>query len=248
MADVITLRLIQFPNGSHAYYHRLLTESLQAAGHTVRIIGTEHLPQPRVAKYLETGQLTLVWYLQTAQRDAQYVRVNHTLTQGLIGHRVLLIPAGDEAHYARVGNLADLQALHRVAGMGAQWFDVKVWRENGLDVWEQPGDWQHLYAMVAGRNRGIDYMPRGATEILAEARDQPKLAIEPRLLLVYPRDFVFYLARSEAALKPVIERALAQAEKSGLQKRLLEEYFGPAVTTLNLDKRIRIPLRDVQDN
>jgi membrane-bound lytic murein transglycosylase MltF len=88
----------------------------------------------------------------------------------------------------------------------------------------------------------VDYFPRGAIEISAEAQLHPELAIERNLLLVYQRDFVFYLSKGNASLKPVIESALKQAEKSGLQKKLMDEYFGSSLQQLNLDKRVRIRL------
>lgn len=239
----ISLSLASFSNGNHLYFHRLLEESLTAAGHTVHIVSTEDLPQPRIVKYLETGQVTLYWILQTAERDEKYVLVDHKLTRGLIGQRVLLIPKGDELLYANVKTLSDLESLGKVAGLGSGWFDVSVWRANGLPLVEQSGDWRHLFTMVARHDRGVDYIPRGVNEIVAEAKEKPQLAIEPNLLLTYPRDLVFYLSTSNADLKPLIEAALKQAEKSGLQKRLIDEYFGPSMNSLNLDKRIRIHLK-----
>ena len=83
---------------------------------------------------------------------------------------------------------------------------------------------------------------------MAEAKDNPNLAIEPRLLLVYPRDFRFYLSKANAGLKPTVEAALKQAEKSGLQQKLIDEYFGPSINSLNLSKRVKINLKDPASN
>lgn len=247
-SDEIHLKLASFSNGNHRYFHRLLEESLSAAGHTVHIAVEDDLPQPRIVRNLASGDISLYWMLQTRERDQQYVVVNHKLTQGLIGQRVMLIPKGDEPVYAKVESLAGLRATGKVAGLGLGWFDVSVWRGSGLPVTEQGGEWRKLYAMIAARNRGVDYFPRGVNEIAAEARDNPALAIEPHLLLVYARDFVFYLSKSHAALKRPIEVALRQAEKSGLQKRLIDEYFGPSVASLNLSGRVRIALPDPGSN
>ncbi|MDT8992026.1 hypothetical protein RQP54_14230 [Curvibacter sp. APW13] len=244
----LTLKLTSFPNGNHKYYHRLLEESLKAAGHTVRIQSQGNLPQPRILAYLDDGDLTLHWMLQTKERDAKYVVVNHKLTQGLIGQRIMLVSKDDEDAYAKVKSLEDFRATGKVAGLGQGWFDVGVWNESGLGVREQGGDWRNLYAMLASKNRGIDYFPRGAIEIVAEAKDNPNLAIEKHLMLVYPRDFVFYLSKANAGLKPVIEAALRQAEKSGLQKKLIDESFGPSIASLGLDKRTRITLKNPSNN
>ena len=244
----ITLKLATLPNGNHKYYHNLLVESLKAAGHTVKIVTLDNIPQPRIVAYIDSGNLTLHWFLQTKERDEKWVPVTHKLTQGLIGKRIMLIPKGEEGVYAKVSSLDDLKATGKVAGLGKGWFDVGVWNESGLKVWEQAGDWKQLYPMIAVKNRGIDYFPRGANEIAVEAKDNPNLAIEPRLLLIYPRDFSFYLSKPNAALKPVIEAALVQAEKAGLQKKLIDEYFGPSVTTLGLDKRVVINLKNPTTN
>lgn len=248
LADDIHLKLAGFFNGNHRYFHRLLNESLSAAGHTVHIAVEDDLPQPRIVRNLASGDISLYWMLQTRERDEQYVAVNHKLTQGLIGQRVMLIPKGEEAAYAKVETLADLRSTGKVAGLGQGWFDVSVWRGSGLLVEELGGEWRKLYAMIAAKNRGIDYFPRGANEIVAEAKANPALAIEPRLLLVYARDFVFYLSKSDAALRAPIEAALRQAEKSGLQKRLIDEYFGPSVASLNLAGRVKIVLPDPGSN
>jgi len=246
-ADV-SLKLATLANGNHKFYHRLLEDSLKAAGHTVKITTEDNLPQPRMMVYLESGDLTLHWLLQTKERDAKFVAVDHKVTQGLIGQRVMLIPKGEEGVYAKVKTLVDLKATGKVAGLGQGWFDVQVWKESGLPVSEQGGDWKQIYPMLAAKDRGIDYFPRGANEIASEAEDHPRLAIEPNLLLVYPRDSVFYLSKPHAALKPVIEAALKQAEKSGLQKKLIDEYLGPSISSLNLNKRVRIHLKNPTSN
>lgn len=246
-ADIL-LKLASFPNGNHLYFHRLLEMSLKAAGHTVHIESTDNLPQPRIVKYIDSGDLTLYWMLQTKERDEKFVAVEHRLTRGLIGQRVMLIPKGDESLYANIKSLEDLKATGKVAGLGLGWFDVLVWKESGLALIEQTGDWRFLYGMVATKARGIDYFPRGAIEIVAEAKDQPGLAIEPNLLLVYPRDFVFYLSKANADLKPILEAALKQAEKSGLQKKLIDEFFGPSIASLGLNKRTKINLATPASN
>jgi hypothetical protein len=180
--------------------------------------------------------------LQTPERDAQYARIDFPLTQGLIGQRLLFVPKGSENVYANVKDLAQFRELGKTAGLGKGWFDVAIWDTNKLSYLEQSGDWRQLFNMLAAQNRGVDYLPRGASEIAAEALLHPDLVIEPNLLLIYQRDFVFYLSKANAGMKPMIEAALKQAEKSGLQKKLIDEYFGSTLQQLNMDKRVRIRL------
>jgi hypothetical protein len=240
----VALKLASFGNGNHKFYHRLLEDSLKAAGHTVKITATADLPQPRIVASLDSDELTLHWFLQTKERDGKYVPIEFTLTQGLIGQRVMLIPKGDEATYAAVKDADGFKALGKTAGLGQGWFDVSVWNENGFKLKEQAGDWKSLYKMVEAKDRGVDYFPRGASEIVSEAKDNPGLSIEPKLLLVYPRDMRFYLSKGNAAMKATVESALKASEKSGLQKKLIDEYFGPSVASLGLDKRIKVSLKN----
>jgi hypothetical protein len=242
LAADITLRLASGTSGNHRFYHRLLTESLKALGHKVTVETYENLPQTRILSYLDIDRLTLHWMLQTPERDAQYTRVDFPLTQGLIGQRVMFVPLGSEGVYANVKDLTQFRELGKTAGLGKGWFDATIWEANKLPYVEQGGEWRQLFSMLAARNRGVDYLPRGATEIAAEAQLHPELTIEPNLLLVYQRDFLFYLSRGNAGMKPMIEAALKQAEKSGLQKKLIDEYFGNSLQQLNIDKRVKIRL------
>lgn len=96
--------------------------------------------------------------------------------------------------------------------------------------------------MVAVGNRGVDYLPRGANEIGADAKTHSILIVEKHLLLYYERDMRFYLAKRAALYQPTIEYALKAAETTGLKRRMIEQTFGPDIKNLNLAQRRRIRL------
>ena len=129
-----------------------------------------------------------------------------------------------------------------IAGFGAGWGDTKVWKASGLPLYEHGAPWNTIYAMVAAGNRHIDYLPRGVIEVLEEARLHPELVVEQHLLFEYRADFAFYLSPSAASYRPIIERALKEAEASGLKARLLDEAFGADIKALNLNSRVRLRL------
>jgi hypothetical protein len=241
-AEDIDLHLMNRRDQQQQYYHRLLQESLQAEGHSVNLITEPEMPVVRVSKLLEGGELSVHWFLQTAERDKRFLRVNIPLSFGLIGQRLLLVKKGQSAAYAKVKTLADLQAINKRAGMAQGWFDVMVWKENKLPVYEQIGDWQVLFKLVAAGNRNVDYFPRGAVEILDDATAHPDLEIQPNLLLSYERDFVFYVSPHYPQLRNQIEKALQAALASGLQRRLFDQLLFPKVKELNLNKRTVINL------
>ena len=52
---------------------------------------------------------------------------------------------------------------------------------------------------------------------------------------------MFYLDASAARYRPVLERALKEADATGLKARLIEE-FGADIKALKLNRRLRLQL------
>lgn len=241
-AETIHLKVMELPDNRHVYYTRLLEESLRAAGYAPRLEFIKNVPQARIWRMTARSELSLMWGVQTSARDHDYASVANSLTNGLVGQRVLLVRKGQEQDYSGVRNLDDFRKLGRVGGMGEGWFDVEVWQLNALPFYVKAGDWRNLFSMVAYGGRGIDYVVRGVNEIVNEATNYPGLAIEPSLVLMHDRDVRFYLSPKAARYKPVIEAALAQADRSGLKKKLIAQYILPDLKVLNLEKRLKLKL------
>lgn len=240
--ESLTLTLASQIDGGHQFYHELLYKALTKSGYDVRIeIPSEHIPQKRVIKMVQSEQLSLTWLLSTPERDKRYVSVNVPLTNGLIGKRVLLIPPELQSKFNTISTIDELRDSQLVAGMGVNWFDVEVWNNNQLSVYLEDGEWRSLYNKLSVDGE-VNYFPRGINEISAEAELNRHLAIEQRLLLVYEKDFKFYLSPTMAQHKEHIESALRQAQKDGLIDQLVEKYWGPSYETLNPDGRIIIKL------
>ena len=238
----ITFTFATFVDDGHAYYLELLQKSLEAAGHQVEFDLIEDLPQKRAVQMLDDSELTIFWMVQSAERDEKYVPIEVGVTNNLIGHRIFLIPEGQNEVYSRVNDLDDLKALGKVGGFGKGWFDVNVWQQNDLPYKEVDGEWRNIYSMMAKGDRGIDYFSRGFNEIVSEAEANPELEIEERLMLIYDRDFRFYLSVENAEHKEMVEDALKQAKKSGLMDQLIREYWAEDFDTLKFDERTKIKL------
>ncbi|MEI8671130.1 hypothetical protein P4S52_03160 [Vibrio sp. SA48] len=240
---VLTLRLPTLQDNGHAYYHELLIEALKADGINANVVATEKsIPQKRITKMVENNQLSVMWLLQTKDRDAQYPSVNVPLTNGLIGQRILLIPPQLQSTFEQIHTLNDLQRSGLTAGLGISWYDVDVWRVNNLHVYEQDGEWRGLYRKLSVEGP-IHYFPRGMNEISYEAESYPYLAIEQRLILQYQRDFIFYLSQDTKPYKPIIERALIKARSSGLMNKLIDKHWRHSLDALHPENRTIIPLR-----
>ncbi|MEC5386456.1 hypothetical protein VVD49_12030 [Uliginosibacterium sp. H3] len=241
-AESVSLRVMALPDNRHLYYTKLLEAALRNAGYEPRFEWIATAPQARIWRMLSDNDISLMWGVQTTERDTQFASVTNNLTNGLIGQRVFLVKQGQEGAYASVRSLDDLRALGKVGGVGTGWFDAELWQLNKLPVLVKAGDWRLLFRMVASGDRNVDYVVRGINEIVNEARDHPGLAIESHLILMHDRDMRFYLSPAATRYKSIIERALAQADLDGLKKRTIAQYILPELETLQLDKRVKLKL------
>jgi hypothetical protein len=245
----LELRIAVVSDGRADYFVRLLEESLKLIQQPYHIQYVKDIPARRMWWMLGRGDINLFYGMQSKEKDndKQLVPVRNALTNGLIGQRVLLVRRADTNAFLQVQSVADLKHTGLIAGFGAGWGDVKVWKTSGLPLYEHAAPWNTIYAMVTAGNRHVDYLPRGVIEVLAEARAHPELAVEQHLLLEYPADFGFYLSPSVASYRPIIERALKAAEASGLKARLIDEAYGADIKALNLNRRLRLRLPAAPD-
>ena len=242
-ADEIRLTIPSFKDGSHKYYYSLLVSALKSAGHTPIISLSEEMPQIRVTYELKHNRISLYWLLKTEQRDEVFTPVNVGLTNGLIGQRILLIPRGKQSEFNGVKSLSDFRALQKVGAFGSNWYDIKVWQANRLKYQVVPGDWHRIYKMLDHDNRSLDYFSRGVMEISAEIKLHSELQIEENLLLIYERDFVFYLSPTAQKYHQILFKALSQAKKSNLMVEIQRDYWRRDIQQLQLDSRTIIKLK-----
>ncbi|MBT4288727.1 MAG: hypothetical protein HOD92_15475 [Deltaproteobacteria bacterium] len=241
-AERIHLKIALLPDGKHKYFHELLDFAVKAAGHIPVIERAGYMPQNEIWKELLSGGITVHWFLQTPKRDSQLVPIRVPITGGLIGQRILLIPKGQQSTFNRVNSLKDFINLGKKAALGKMWFDVDVWRLNGLPVTTQDGDWRQIYHKVADSVTGFDYFPRGTNEIIEEAMLHPELEIERKLILVYDRDFIFYLSKDHARYQKILEESLEKIKDSGIMDNLIRKYWDAALSILRYDERTIIKL------
>jgi len=229
----------------HLYFHELLTTAITEAGHTPKLT-TWELPQPRIKAYMRSGEISIYWMLETAEINQKYSPIETNITNGLIGKRILFIKKGTQPLYNRVKTLEDFRKLNLVGGMGTGWFDSKVWKANDLQYQEHSGNWKSIFRMIP-KGRTYHYFSRGINEILIEAKEHTELEIEKKLLLIYNRDFRFYLSKAGphagAKYHAILTLVMKKAKDSGLINRLTKKYWADDFETLNYDKRIKIFLK-----
>jgi len=241
-AERIKLKLAILPDGKHRYFHELLDIALKNAGHNPSIERFGGLTQEQIFQNLASSRLTLHWFLQTRARDERFVPVKVGITNGLIGQRILFIPKGQQKFYNNIKSLDDFRKLRKSAALGRIWFDVAVWRHNRLNVSTQDEDWRAIYQKVAAGVPGFDYFPRGCNEVIDEALQHPELEIERKLLLIYDRDFYFYLSKENEKYQTILESALNSFKTSGAMDNLIRKHWAGALNILGYDERVRIKL------
>ncbi len=246
-ADPVVLRLPVTPSGNHVFYHELLAAAFEAAGTPVEIEVVEGPTKLRLSRMLVRGDITVLWMVRSETRDQQFVPVPIPLTGGLIGQRVLLIRPEDQQRFDTVRSLEDLRTLGMFAGMGRDWVDRAIWAVNGLPATAPTADWRLLYGMMEARNRNVDYIPRGITEIVAEAHGHPTMAIEKRLILQYARDQQFYVSPVAAFLAPALERGLIILQRNGTFTTLLDKHFGYLREAVDMRNRLVLTLQDAPE-
>lgn len=179
---------------THQFYTDLLTQSFELIDEPLNIT-LVRAPQLRLMNYLNSGQIDLLWMVETETRNIKFDHVSIGLTNGLIGKRVFLIRADEQMLFDYVEDLESLRESGLVAAFGQGWYDSKVWQANDLKYKEQGGNWLSIYPKLVNY-RDYDYFPRGINEIVKEAHRNPRLQIESNLVLEYQRDFIFYFSES----------------------------------------------------
>tara|TARA_R110002051_G_scaffold90269_1_gene158921 strand:- start:35586 stop:36368 length:783 start_codon:yes stop_codon:yes gene_type:complete len=241
-AEEIVLKLGGTPP-AFAYISTLLTRALELREYVVHVRNRGDIPTTRLEVMLERGEISAFILGPTPRRDQLFLPVHVGMTDGLVNRRILFIPQGSQAVYDQVKTLDDFKRLGKVAGLGGAWSDRDIWAANDLPVIAIGGDWKRLYQMVAARNRGMDYLPRGAHEIALEWPAHPQLQVERNLVLVYDQDHILYVSPADPDLHALLQEVLVEARDSGLIAELAADFFAAAFEPpVNMNQRRVIPL------
>lgn len=171
------------------------------------------------------------------------------IMKGLLGYRVLIIRAEDQARFAQIARApnverdASLQALR--LGIPATWADAGLFRHNGYRVNEE-GSFDELFnRQLKGE---FDYASFGANEIESvfseRAAPADTLVIENSLVLYYPFPVVFYVNPTKTLLNERLNRGLQIISDNGELDKLFNEFHGDVIRRLRLHERQLIKLEN----
>lgn len=240
--ETVTLNMVAYKDGSHEFYHELLTRAVEAEGNRCWIISRQSTSLPKLTHLMQEGVISVHWFVESPEHNQELLGVPVPISDNIVGNRILLAPRAELERFAGIQSLRDLQDSGLIAATVRGDYDSEVWRSNGLPFVEHD-DRDAVFARLASGTSGVHYMVVGMHEAAAVAELHPELAVEPRLILAYDRDYRFYLGRSGVKYRAIIENALKAARSTGLVRELVRKYRGDELEKLSADSRRFIRLR-----
>lgn len=223
------------------YMLALLRLACTKAGEQCQLRPGPAMVQGRAIQELrrQQGLIDVIWTMTSVEREKLLLPVRIPLYKGLIGWRVALVPPGRQEMFAEVNDLNEL--AHFNAGQEHDWPDTVILQNAKLPVVVTP-DYESLFSMLAKQR--FDYFPRSVIEILNEHHTHAdlRLQIDPYLLLYYPTAFYYFVSPKRPQLARMLERGLELAIRDGSFEAVFQQYNGPALRALAVDKRRIIAL------
>ena len=223
------------PDARARYPLRLLDTALKKSGRPYKIkLFPLPMLQGRALLRLENREgIDVLSTMTSIEREAKLLPIRIPIDRGLLGWRLLMIRSSDAAVYSKVRTVEDLKLL--IAGQGSDWPDAQILRANGFTV-NGTSNYEALFNMLDKKR--FDFFPRGATEIWREIElYQPKLMVEPTIVLRYPSAIYFFVRKSDTQLAADISDGLQKMIADGSFERLFQEHFGAMIQRSNLKGR-----------
>lgn len=241
-AEIVLPKMTNYQERSN-YPSELLAFVLDKAEYvyTFKLTPSLHT-QARIAESLKLGRVDVFWMGTSEEYESSLYAIPYPLYRGLLGYRIFVIHRGNQARFDQVRGLEDLQKLLGIQGIG--WSDIEVLEYSGLH--QDEAIYDNIFDMI---HRGrADYFPLGFQEayVRMEARlpELPSLAIEKRILLVYPFAMFFFVNKENTELISAIELGFERAYQDG---SILDFFYNhpdikTAITRAQLDQRLRIDI------
>ena len=196
----------------------------------------EDVTQNRGMQLLQSGAINVIALGTNAERESQMRPIKIDILRGIVGFRIFVIRAADQARIARM----DEQTLRKqlTFGLNSQWADLPIMRANGFAV-ETSSSYENLFGMlVAGR---FDAFPRGLNEASRELDERkqsyPQLAVEQSKAIFFPYPVYFWVSKENTTLAQRIERGLKLSLADGSFRKLFESYHATEIAMLANTKR-----------
>jgi len=196
----------------------------------------ENVTQNRGVQLLEAGAIDVIALGTNAEREQRMRPIKIDILRGMVGFRIFVIRAADQARIARMNE--DELRKQLTFGLNSQWADLPVMRAHGFSV-ETSTSYDNLFGMLlAGR---FDAFPRGLNEAARELEERkttyPGLSVEKTKALFFPFPIYFWVNKENTALAQRIERGLKLSLEDGSFRKLFETYHAEEIAALASQKR-----------
>ena len=208
------------------------------------------MEEGRAMHQLEDGDdMDILWLAATNEREEMLLPVYIYMGGRSQGYRVCLIGKNQQYRFDNINTLDDWKHSGMIMGSGTHWADTEILEYNGIQVVTNPVS-RYLYKQL-GKDR-FDAFPRGIDEIEsnlkkhASKQNELELAVEERLMFVYPLRKIIYLSKGNEQLKKRLEIGYQRALADGVWQKLFgdgSEHVSRE-QELNLNKRLIIQLEN----
>jgi ABC-type amino acid transport substrate-binding protein len=230
-----------FPSGAiYEYRWKLLDLALahtRESGESFRMIPyAEDTTQNRAVSQLQSGEIDVVALGTNEERESKILPVKIDILRGIVGFRVFLIRAADQARISQMDDVSLRKQL--TLGLNSQWADLPILRANGFSVTTSSG-YEALFDMLAAGR--FDAFPRGLNEAQRELDERrqhyPQLAVEKTRALYFPYPVYFWVRKDNQALARRIERGLKLSLGDGSFRKTFEQYHAAEIAKMRQEKR-----------
>jgi ABC-type amino acid transport substrate-binding protein len=200
---------------------------------SLQILGTQTWPrQVRELRDGHADMAPLPAHGTDLYGEFEVARVDFPLRRGLLGVRQLVVRADRVTEFSKLPSLGRLKSDFRL-GYGSEWGDLPEMRRQGFRVVTAPST-RDLY--VGLQQGDIDFLSRGVNETPNEvtyfSQSGPPLQAVPGLLLFYPLDDCFFVAKRRADLRDALSQGLMRAKRDRSYAQLFQQHFGASLASL----------------
>lgn len=229
------------------YQYRLLELALEKSGESFRLTKVPiDSDQSRISYMLRTNdQINVYWMGTSITLEKDLIPVRVPLFRGLLGHRVFIINKHNQDKFDRIKTLDDLGIMLAIQGVG--WSDVTILEDADLPT--VATKYKHIFRIINAGTR-VDYFPRGVNEAWVEVEqyigDNPNLAVESNILLVYPFALFFFVSPKHPEIAAAITKGLEAAYEDGSFMQFFNHH--PTIKALfeqaKMEERVKLVIEN----
>ncbi|MBX2832076.1 MAG: hypothetical protein KTR23_13195 [Rhodospirillales bacterium] len=222
--DVVYPLRVEAEKGPHDFILATLKLALDKSERRYEMRASDiPMQQTRAMEHLRTGKdITVYWAGTSPEFEAEFQPIRMPIMRGLLGYRLFIIHKDQQSRFNEIETVSQLS--HLTAGQGLGWSDIQILENAGLPVSAAP--YEYVFSLV--NSKRLDYFPRGVTEAFPELKEfgpeNPNIAIEKRLLLVYPFAMFFFVNKDNPDLANAITTGFEKAYMDGSFQALFSQH------------------------